>query len=70
MRQTLIDQSINFTSNIKLGTVTKAHLKKDKYLLGINFIELILKNKFEMSKYIQGLIQRFYLKYRINGQAF
>lgn len=69
-KMTMIDQSINLNSNIKLGTVTKAHLKKDKLLLGINFIELILKDKFELSKYIQGQIQRFYLKYRINGQVF
>jgi len=69
-RLTLIDQSINLSSNIKLGTVSKAHMKKDKVLLGINFIELVLKNKFEMSRFIQGQIQRFYLKYRINGQAF
>lgn len=52
---------------MRLGTITRAQIQREKYILGINFIELILKNKFDLAKNTQGLISRFFLKYRMHG---
>ena len=53
-KATLIDQTINLNSAIRLGTITKGAMKKEKYILGLNFIELILKNRFALVKQVQG----------------
>ena len=53
-KATLIDQTINLNSAIRLGTITKSAMRKEKYILGLNFIELILKNRFALVKQVQG----------------
>jgi len=53
-KATLIDQTINLNSAIRLGTITKSSMRKEKYILGLNFIELILKNRFALVKQVQG----------------
>jgi len=69
-KATLIEQSINVNSQMRLGTISRAQLKKEKYILGLDFIELILKNRAGLAKQVQGQIQRFYLKYRMFNQVF
>ena len=53
-KATLIDQMINLNSAIKLGTISRAAMQKEKYILGLDFIELILKNRFALVKQVQG----------------
>ena len=43
MKKTLIDKSINLNTHISLGTVTKAQAEHSKLILGLDFIELLLK---------------------------
>lgn len=41
-----------------------------KYILGLDFVELLLKNRFDLVKSVHGQVQRFYLKYRMHGQTY
>jgi hypothetical protein len=45
-RKTLIDKSINLTSQVQMGHA--------KYILGLDFIELILKERRELVTHVQG----------------
>ena len=37
-----------------MGTLSKADQKRQKFILGLNFIELLLKNRMEQLKQVQG----------------
>jgi hypothetical protein len=53
-KATLIDQAINLNSSIRLGTISKSAVQKEQYILGLDFIELVLKNRFALVKQVQG----------------
>jgi len=54
LKTTLIDKSVSLNSQIRLGTTTKAQADKQQFILGLDFIELILKNRRELVKPVQG----------------
>ena len=67
-KQTLIDKSIALASQIKLGSASQVELKRTKFILGLNFIELLLKGRQSLLKQPQGLVQKFFLKFRFSSQ--
>lgn len=66
----MIDKTIGVNSSLRLGTITRQQFSKQKYILGLNFIELILKNRFALTKEVQGQTQRFYLKFKFFNQNY
>lgn len=70
MKKTLIDKSIGLNTQISLGTITKAQVQDSKVILGLDFIELILKERRDLVKHVQGQTQRFYLKFRCFNQNY
>ena len=70
LRTTLIDKSITLNSQLRLGTISPAQVEKRKFILGLDFIELILKNRRELVKHVQGQTQRFFLKFKLFNQVY
>ena len=52
MKKTLIDKSIGLNTQISLGTITKAQVQDSKVILGLDFIELILKERRDLVKHV------------------
>lgn len=53
-----------------MGTITRAHMSQARYILGLDFIELILKERRDLVTHVKGQTQRFFLKYRLFNQNY
>jgi hypothetical protein len=69
-KTTLIDKSITLTNQLRLGTMSRVQARKERCILGLNFVELILKDRAALAKQVTGQTQRFFLKYRMFNQTF
>mmetsp|Transcript_34710 Transcript_34710/g.53248 ORF Transcript_34710/g.53248 Transcript_34710/m.53248 type:complete len:187 (+) Transcript_34710:5623-6183(+) len=65
VKSTLIDRSIGISTATRLGTLTRQQSKQQRCILGLDFVELILKNRKEQVKQVSDMVQRFYLKFRL-----
>ena len=69
-KTTLIDKSIGLNTQIRMGTLSQEQMKRSKYILGLDFVELILKGRNDLVKHVQGQTQRFFLKFRLFNQNY
>ena len=53
-----------------MGTLRQEQMKRTKYILGLDFVELILKGRKDLVKHVQGQTQRFFLKFRLFNQNY
>lgn len=62
---TLIEKSITLNNKVRAHEMTREQSSKQKLILGLDFIELIIKKRKALTEVKHGLTQRFYLKYRL-----
>lgn len=68
-KQTLIEQSISFGNSLRSGQVPRGLAEKQKIILGLDFIELLIKNRKELTHQPTGHVSRFFLKYKFLNQV-
>lgn len=69
-KKTLIDKSVTLSTNLRRGSLSEEQKKHHDFILGIDFIELILKNKKSLLNSQPELTQRFYLKYTLLNKVY
>ena len=54
LKTTLIDKSISLNTQMRMGTITRQQANHHKFILGLDFIELVLKGRKNLVKSVQG----------------